>query len=632
MPEEHDNRTSPQNQVRREENVSFLEPALWRTLVEAQSPQEFGASWLVLQALMIPGTVSGMVGFGTFEDSSFAPAAFYPAGLQERTHFVRAVEQVFSERKGVVLRADAAGNIPASDQKTLLVGYPVWLEECVSGVAVLEIRQRSQKELQSVMRQLQWGCSWLQNHLLQQQIIPRQQVQSRLQTVLELSLVALNQDTYKGAALAVATELAQHLECDRVSVGYTRFQQAKIGAVSHMAQFGKQMNLIRLICNAMDEAMDQAKEIVWPAVQEQDAVILRAHQDLVEATGNSAVATFPCVDEDGHSYGAMTFERKDGQPFDQDALDLCATAADLLGPILEEKRLNDRNILVKVGASSGHLLGLLIGPRHVAAKLVVLGLIGLGVFFWYATGDYRITAKATLEGQVRRALVAPFQGYLYSAEVRAGDVVREGQQLASLDARDLQVERNRWASQRTQHQLEYRKAIAEEDTAAARIFYEQTLQAELQLKLLDEQIARAQIVAPFDGIVVSGDLSQALGSPVAVGDTLFELAPLDRYRLMLQVNERDIDQVAPGQEGALILNSLPHEKFAFTVTKITPVSEAEEGNSFFLVEADLANISERLRPRMEGFGKITVGENKLIWIWTHELIVWFRLWIWTWWP
>ena len=59
------------------------------------------------------------------------------------------------------------------------------------------------------------------------------------------------------------------------------------------------------------------------------------------------------------------------------------------------------------------------------------------------------------------------------------------------------------------------------------------------------------MTAPFDGIIVSGDLSQSLGSPVERGQVLFEVAPLDGYRIVLRVDERDIPYVALGQRGEL---------------------------------------------------------------------------------
>ena len=52
-------------------------------------------------------------------------------------------------------------------------------------------------------------------------------------------------------------------------------------------------------------------------------------------------------------------------------------------------------------------------------------------------------------------------------------------------------------------------------------------QAKAQMDLYDEQVSRAAIRAPFDGVVVKGDLSQSLGSAVKRGDVLFELTPLE---------------------------------------------------------------------------------------------------------
>jgi hypothetical protein len=34
---------------------------------------------------------------------------------------------------------------------------------------------------------------------------------------------------------------------------------------------------------------------------------------------------------------------------------------------------------------------------------------------------------------------------------------------------------------------------------------------------------------------------------------------------------------------------------------------------------------------MLGVGKIDAGEHRLIWIWTHQLIDWLRLSLWSWW-
>ncbi|MGH8736376.1 MAG: efflux RND transporter periplasmic adaptor subunit, partial [Burkholderiales bacterium] len=160
----------------------------------------------------------------------------------------------------------------------------------------------------------------------------------------------------------------------------------------------------------------------------------------------------------------------------------------------------------------------------------------------------------------------------------------------------------------------------------------QISESEAELSLVDDRLARATLVAPFDGVVVAGDLSQLLGTPVEQGKVLFQVAPLDAYRVILEVDERDIDQVRVGQQGELALSGMPSHPLHFTVRQITPASTAQEGRNYFRVEAQLQNPSARLRPGMEGVGKIDAGKRKLIWIWTHGLVDWLRLWVWKWLP
>jgi hypothetical protein len=74
------------------------------------------------------------------------------------------------------------------------------------------------------------------------------------------------------------------------------------------------------------------------------------------------------------------------------------------------------------------------------------------------------------------------------------------------------------------------------------------------------------------------------------------------------------------------------DRLAFHVEQITPISTPQEGRNFFRVEARLQSSAQRVRPGMEGVGKIEVGERKLIWIWTHSLVDWLRLSIWKWLP
>ena len=304
----------------------------------------------------------------------------------------------------------------------------------------------------------------------------------------------------------------------------------------------------------------------------------------------------------------------------------------MLGPILDSKRRNDRLIAWKVLDSIWTQTRRLLGPAHVGRKLaVLLVMLAVGVFS-VARGDYRITAPASLEGMVQRVVVAPFDGYVAAQTARAGETIAAGGTLATLDDRELTLERLRWSATRHQRLSELSRALSLRDRAEANIVRAQIDQAEAQIELLDEQIARSRLTAPYDALVVSGDLSQSIGAAVKRGQELFRLAPLDAYRVIIQVDEADIADVQVGQSGNLVMASLPGEPLPYTVERLTPVSEARDGRNYFRVEARLQRSSDRLRPGMEGVAKIQVERRLLIWIWTHQLLDWARLGIWRWWP
>ena len=106
------------------------------------------------------------------------------------------------------------------------------------------------------------------------------------------------------------------------------------------------------------------------------------------------------------------------------------------------------------------------------------------------------------------------RGYVATAPVRAGAQVRRGDVLATLDDRDLRLEQARYRSEADQAEQKYHDANARRDRTAAAQASAQQRQAQAQLDLVDEKLSRSRITAPLDGLVVSGDLTQLLGSPV----------------------------------------------------------------------------------------------------------------------
>jgi len=520
------------------------------------------------------------------------------------------------------------GNFRGQPQQRDIIACPLIIDGKVCGAAAIEVEQLPAGQLDVVREQLEWALVSLESLIYRS----RHGSTDRLVTVLDLVATSLHHGRFQAAATAVATELCAILQCERVSIGFVEANRARVHALSHSASFSDKANIIRNIGACMDEAIDQQVTVVFPSLDDASMQLDRCHQQLLTAHGEGAVCTVPFANGE-KILGAITLERPTGEIFYPETVRLCEHAASLLGPVLESRRRDDRWLLSKAADSAREHTRNLVGPDHTALKVSAFASLFLLMFFLFANGDYRVTADATLEGAVQRAVAVPISGFIAEAHARAGDIVKEGDVLFTLDDRDLRLERLKWVGQKSQYRREYSEALAAHERARVNILSAQIEQAQAQIALVEEQLERTIVVVPFDSFVVSGDLSQSLGAPVERGDVLFEVAPLDAYRVILEVDERDITQLFVGQEGQLALTGMPGQALAIEVNKITPISSAEEGRNYFEVEAQLlGDINSELRPGMQGVGKIHVGERKLIWVWTHKITQWWRMFLWSWWP
>ena len=605
------------------------EHSLWASFAEAATVEAFCRSWLALQCRMLGGVRAGMVLLGPADRGPFRPVAAWPEGRRNLKHLTKTAERTLAERRGLVSRGEADEGDPQNGHYE--IGYPIEVRGALHGAAVLEVASKSEAKLQGMMRQLHWGAAWLELLFSREAVAAEKTTRERIQAALDLVATSVGHERFYASAMALVTALATNLSCDRVSLGFVKRGRARVVAVSHSAEFKEQTNVIRGLAEAMDEAIDQRETIVYPPPADGATAVLQTHAAFAKEHGSATVLTVP-LEAGGQAVGALLLERTAERPFDQRHVELCRSVAALVGPVLDVHRREDRWIGAKIGESCTRYLRNLLGPRHVALKVSTAVIAGILAFCFLAEGDYRVSAKTVLEPIVQRVAAAPFNGYIREARIRAGDLVHAAEVLCTLDDRELRLERVKAESKLEEHRKEYHKAMAEREAAKVEILTAQMHQAQSEIALLDDQLAHTRVMAPFDGIVVSGDLSQSLGSPVEKGKVLYEIAPLDSYRVVLEVDERDIADVQVAQRGHLLLSAFPSEPVAVTVSKVTPVSTAKEGRNFFRIEATLDQPHDRLRPAMEGAGKIEIDRRLLVWIWTHQMVDWVRLTLWTWLP
>lgn len=586
---------------------------------DGHAPDGKAQGWLTAQLAQLPEAQAGLVLEN--RNNALLPSALWPSASGVAP-LLELCERAGTGGKGLVTELRTLDALGAN----YAIAWPLRQDGVVLAVAALAVRAEGEAALQEIMRKLQWGAAGLELMLAREASAAEQARVQSLENSVDLLASVLAEDHFDGAAMAFVTGLAGRLDAERVSLGLTQRGAIRVMQMSHSSQFGDRMNLVRLIEAAMDEAADQRLPVLVPAAP--DGPIRLAHDRLV-AEEPGAVMTVPLY-IGGEPVGALTAERAAGRPFDDDELRMVESLSALAVTALEEKRRNDRPLPAKIWDAVHDGVSKVMQPGRMEYRLALaLVVLMLGALA-FARGTDNLSADATLAPRLSRILASPFDGYVKTAPLRAGDHVRKDQVIATLDDSDLQLERAKWLSQLSRYGGLTQDAAASLDRVQTTVNSAERDEAQAQLDLTDALIARAALRAPFDGLVVSGDLSQRIGGTVTKGEVLYTVAPTGNYRVDLQIKESRIASTKVGQRGVLHLSALPARTFNFTVTKITPKTVAQNGATYFMIEGalDAGQDLSSLQPGMEGVGKVDVGRGWLVGIWTRDLAEWLRLKLW----
>jgi multidrug efflux pump subunit AcrA (membrane-fusion protein) len=597
----------------------------WSLLVNAETSTQLCQAWLGILCQWIPGTQAGLLLLHE-SGNNFAPAAVWPDPERDMAYLAGAAQQALIDRKGVV-----------KDEPSGLAqyAYPLLSADEAFGVVVLHVASRGQGGVRDALRILHWGAGWLVGLFDKRRLIERDERLQRSALLQDLLLGALAEQQPDEAGRWLVNRLAEGLPCRHAvlarAVPGTALQ---IDSVSGTSVFEPRANLMAAAREALRECV-AAGQVQCHPQQEGDgatAPVLSdsALADYVAESQAQTVMVLPLVHQ-GRTLAALLLDFD--KPPEPATLAFARTLALALAPGLALQLQATRSLPQHARERGRAAWAGLVGPRHPGLKLAgVLTAMAL-VLSAVVQVDFRVRAPATIEGRVQRAAVAPFDGFIAESKVRAGDLVHAGDVLARLDDRDLQLELGKSTADAELTERRLREAMARGDAVAVRIAQAEADQARASMGLVRERLARVAVLAPLEGRVVKGDLTQQLGAPVEQGRVLFEVAPLDAWRVVLKVDERDIIHLQEGQTGEMLLAGVAGQRFALKVNKVSPVALAEDGHNSFRVEAQVqgvaADAAARIQPGMEGAGKVLVGQHSLLWIAFHRLLDWLQYTAWT---
>lgn len=434
------------------------------------------------------------------------------------------------------------------------------------------------------------------------------------------------------AAHRLVAALATQFEFSRVSFGLCEQGRTRLLASSSLDTSNPQAELVQRIVGAMDEAIEQGVSLCWPLPEGDAAVeadwICIEHQTLQQQVGG-AVATVP-LGFDGEPFGALCAERADGQAISMDELNELERLLMLAAPALRWMQWGAQPWHQRAWREVLKGWNSLRQPKQQMKRRLLAGATLALLFVAVVPLEYSVAGRARVEGAQQRVLSAPTDGFVKTAHVRPGDRVQAGAALLDLLEEGQRLERDLWRSQLAQHENAYAAAMAKSDRVGAATSMARIGEAQAQLALIDEQLGRGRITAPFDALVIQGDWSQSIGAPVRQGDTLLTLATMGQYRVIVEIDEIDIARVHPGQRGQVALSSLPWAGQELTVERIVPLAKAVEGRNIFEVEARLTEAQTELRPGLLGRAELVVGRMPPLWAWGRHALDRIRLAYWSW--
>ena len=230
-----------------------------------------------------------------------------------------------------------------------------------------------------------------------------------------------------------------------------------------------------------------------------------------------------------------------------------------------------------------------------------------------------VTATGTVSALTTVQVGSQVSGVIARLYADFNSRVKSGQLLAELDPTpfEAQVEQRRADLTRAQVQTEDARTkydrqrrlleaglAAQADVDAAKATYDgaraQVAQSQAALNQALTNLRYTRITSPTDGIVV--DKQYEVGQTVAASfqaPTLFEIAQdLTKMQVQADVDQSDIGRVHTGQFARFNVDAYPEDEFRGKIAQIRYNAQVNQNVVTYPVIIEVANLEERLRPKM----------------------------------
>ena len=448
-----------------------------------------------------------------------------------------------------------------------------------------------------------------------------------------------NQALARAATASTAVELAftltnslrNKLGCEQVALGFLRQGEVEILSISGIDEVKRSSPGVIALRAAMAEAADFKKPIVYQDDNAWDGVNLTSghllHKRWHETAGKAAVASIP-LQANGRTVSVISIRYRSGEQITKERLNEVHAMVGPFAPALGLLRTAQRS-LIEHFADSLHAVGQATwAPGRPGRKVLAAAAVLFSVWFCFFTTDYRVRVPGKVVAARVRHIAMPFEGRIATVQRNVGDMVHTGDVLCTLVTHELELQRAELEAQRMMYEQQQAAALASDKPVDARLAEANARLMRARLELLEARITKAEIRAPFDGVLVSGDLRPLVDATLPQGEPLYEIAPMDQRRLELHVPDHAAANLRNGLRGQFVSEARPESPQGFELTRLRPRAEIVDGQNVFVLEADARLGGDFLRPGMEGTAQIEVGRRQVWWVALHGVVDYLRLNFW----
>jgi RND family efflux transporter MFP subunit len=448
----------------------------------------------------------------------------------------------------------------------------------------------------------------------------------------------------------VSSEITSTLNLDRVLqsvVNHTQaiiaFERAAIALEQRGALQLKAISGMTQI-NPADPAVSGLKEMLeWASISNEETHVTQ-HGDQIDdprhetqakfaayfaATGMRAFYALPLIDDQGR-LGVLSFESSDPDF-------LTVAHQEIIKVLAGQATVALRNASLYREVPFINLLEPLLQrkKRFMALEkrrkgLMIAIALSLGLFLIFCPLPMRVSGVATVASARTAQVQTGVDGVVKNVYIREGDQVRQGAVLAELENWNYRADVAAAEAKYSEAMATMNHALSQNDGTLAGTERVKVDYFKAELTRARERLDRTTIRAPFDGFVTTPQVQNSVGRRLMHGDTFAEIIESSHVTVDVAVPENDVMLLRSGERASIKLESFPLRTFRGDVTVISPQTQVESDQRFFMTRVNVPNQDGTIRPGMQGHGKVSVGWHPAGYVLFRGTAMWLwgKLWSW----